>query len=217
MTDVSLTIDILVTGPLEVNTYVLRSAGRCCVVDPGSMMHDHFVRFLVDGQIDVEQIWLTHGHGDHIAGVRMLKEMFPAAIVHCPAADAEMLADPDANLSTWYDVTITAPPGDVLVQPGSSLTIGRTAWQVLDTSGHTPGGVSFYCQGEQVVLTGDSLFAGGIGKTEIPQGDLGRLLANIHANLLALPDETRILPGHGPESTIGRERRGNFFLRLPGR
>ncbi len=211
----ALTIDTFVTGPLDVNTYVLASAAECCVVDPGSMMDDRFTRFLIDGRIDVAQIWLTHGHGDHIAGVGTLKKMFPAAKVHCPAADDDMLADAGKNLSSWYEISVTAPPADALIQPGDTLSLGQTAWQVLDTSGHTPGGVSFYCPTERVVLTGDALFAEGIGKTEIPGGDMDRLVANIFTELLALPDETRALPGHGPETTIGTERRTNFFLRRP--
>ena len=215
MTAMSLTIDTFVTGPLEVNTYVLRSAGACCVVDPGSMMPDRFTSFLSDEAIDVSQIWLTHGHGDHIAGAGMLKGMFPAAAVHCPAGDVDMLTDPVANLSTWYDVSITAPPPEVTIRPGDSLALGDTTWQVLDTSGHTAGGVSFHCRAEGVVLTGDALFAGGVGKTEIPGGDMDRLIGNIFSELLALPDETRALPGHGPATTIGAERRNNFFLRRP--
>ena len=215
MTAMALAIDTFVTGPLEVNTYVLRSAGECCVVDPGSMTPDRFTRFLTDEGIDVSRIWLTHGHGDHIAGVTMLKGMFPAAAVHCPAADVDMLTDPARNLSTWYDVSVTASPPDAAIRPGDALALGETTWEVLDTSGHTPGGVSFYCQADRVVLTGDALFAGGIGKTEIPGGDMDRLIANILEGLLALPDETRVLPGHGPETTIGAERRTNSFLRRP--
>lgn len=211
----ALTIDTFVTGLLEVNTYVLQSAGECCVVDPGSMTPDRFTQFLADGQIDVTQIWLTHGHGDHIAGVGALKAKFPAAAICCPAGDEQMLADADANLSTWYDISITAPPADRLCCPGDTLTLGRASWQVLDTSGHTLGGVSFYCQAEAVVLTGDALFAGGVGKTEIPNGDMDRLVANIFSQLMALPGETAVLPGHGPGSTIGAEERSNFFLRRP--
>lgn len=215
MMAMSLTIDTFVTGPLEVNTYVLRSRGKCSVVDPGSMFPDRLTHLLTDERIVVGQIWLTHGHGDHIAGVGMLKKMFPAAAVHCSAGDAEMLTDAEKNLSTWYNLRITAPPADVLIRPGDPLTVGDTTWQVLATGGHTLGGISFYCPAESVVLTGDALFAGGIGKTEIPGGDLACLLGNIHGKLMRLPDDTRVLPGHGPESTIGNERRNNSFLRIP--
>jgi hydroxyacylglutathione hydrolase len=209
----SLTIDTFITGPLEVNSYLLRSGQEACLVDPGSMMPDKLTAYLDDNDVQITQIWLTHGHGDHISGVSLIKARYPDAKLICPANDAEMLTDATANLSSWYMVEITSPPADELIEAGASLTLGETEWQVLDTSGHTPGGVSFYCAEESVVITGDALFAGSIGKTEIPNGDLPRLLGNIHEHLLSLPDETRVLPGHMDESTIGRERKGNFFLR----
>ncbi len=212
-----LNIDIFVTGPLEVNSYLLRSGDQTCLVDPGSMMPDKLTAYLDANDIQLDQIWLTHGHGDHISGISLLKGRYPDAKLICPAGDANMLADPAANLSSWYMVEITSPPADDLINPGATLTLGETEWRVLDTSGHTPGGVSYYCEAEGVVLTGDALFAGSIGKTEIPNGDLPALLGNIHEHLLTLPDDTRLLPGHMDETTIGRERKGNFFLRkAPG-
>jgi hydroxyacylglutathione hydrolase len=208
----SLKMETFVTGPLQVNTYLLQYGDSCAVIDPGSMMTDAFTRFLDKAEATIDQIWLTHGHGDHIAGVALLKQKFPDATVYCPAADADMLADPTVNLSNWYMVEITSPPADALINPGDVLTLGETSWSVLDTSGHTPGGVSFYCESENTVFTGDALFASSIGKTEIPTGDIGRLLGNIHDHLLTLPDETRVLPGHATSTTIGRERAVNAFL-----
>ena len=92
------------------------------------------------------------------------------------------------------------------------LACGRSRWDVLDTAGHTPGGVSYYCKEAGAVLSGDALFASGIGRTDIPGADTARLVGNIRSALLSLPDETRVLPGHGPATTIGTERRMNPFL-----
>ena len=209
----SLKIDTFVTGPLEVNTYVLRSAGAVAVVDPGSMGEDRLIAFLTAENLDVSQIWLTHGHGDHISGVGLVKSRYPEARLFCPTGDIPMLSDATKNLSSWYMVEITSPPADVVLEPGHTLTLGYTEWAVLDTSGHTAGGMSFYCAAESVVLTGDALFASSIGKTEIPGGDMERLLRNIHEHLMALPDETRVLPGHMDATTIGQERNRNAFLR----
>jgi glyoxylase-like metal-dependent hydrolase (beta-lactamase superfamily II) len=158
---------------------------------------------------------LTHGHGDHIGGVAQLKSLFGEARLCCPLADAEMLGDAALNLSAGFGIHVVAPRPDELVEPGRELSCGDSAWRVLDTSGHTPGGVSYYCAEAAAVLTGDALFAGGIGRTDIPYASETRLLANIRSNLLTLPDETRVLPGHGPPSTIGAERRGNPFLQGP--
>jgi hydroxyacylglutathione hydrolase len=212
----SLQMDTFITGPLEVNTTVLQNGGQVAVIDPGSMTPDRFTQFLDAGDLTVDQIWLTHGHGDHISGVSLLKQQYPDARIYCPSADQTMLADPTMNLSSWYMVEITSPPADVLLTPGDELTLGDTRWMVLDTAGHTPGGVSFYCAAESVVFTGDALFASSIGKTEIPGGDMAQLIGNIRDNLLSLPDDTRAFPGHGRATTIARERTSNPFLRADG-
>ena len=141
-----------------------------------------------------------------------LKKRYPSAPAICSEADAPMLTDPQANLSAPFGMAIVVAPADELIRPGSKLTLGCTEWDVLDTSGHTPGGVSFYCPGESVVLTGDALFAGGIGRTDIPGASARQLLENIRRNLLSLPGRTRVLPGHGPETTIRRELETNSFL-----
>jgi glyoxylase-like metal-dependent hydrolase (beta-lactamase superfamily II) len=143
----------------------------------------------------------------------MVKQHYPDVEVLCPASDADMLPDPQANLSAQFGMAMTAPAADRLIQPGETLEIGPFSWKVLDTSGHTPGGVSYYCPQAETVLTGDALFAGSIGRSDIPQADGERLLKNIHAHLLSLPENTRVLPGHGPASTIGLERKNNPFLR----
>ena len=123
-----------------------------------------------------------------------------------------MLGDPDKNLSTPFGVPMTGPPADELLQPGGELTLGHTVWTVLDTSGHTPGGVSYYCPMEKLVIVGDALFAGSIGRTDIPGADHRQLIDNIQRNLMTLPDDTRAIPGHGPETVIGLERATNPFL-----
>ena len=207
----ALTIDTLVLGPLETNCYVLRSEGDCWVVDPG-MMPQALLKFLDDQKASPTRILLTHGHADHIAGVDEVTGAFPDAIVCCPAADAHMFSDADANMSRPFGLTLTAEPADELVGPGQLLLLGTSEWNILDTSGHTPGGVSYYCRSEAVVLTGDALFAGSIGRTDIPGASSSRLLRNIETELLCLPEHTRVLAGHGPETTVGAEKQGNPFF-----
>jgi len=206
-------IDCLPLGPLETNCYILHGGGNeCWLVDPG--MHPQpLLEYLYERGLSPSRILLTHGHGDHIAGIAEVKQAYPQAVLCCPAGDEMMLADAQANMSAPFGLAVTAPPAEMLLKPTQLLQLNESAWQVLDTSGHTPGGVSFYCETAKAVLTGDALFAGSIGRTDIPGANLGRLVKNIRLHLLSLPEETRLLPGHGPESTIGTERRTNPFLR----
>lgn len=204
-------LNAFVTGPLQVNTYVFGDGGHCVVVDPSGLTRD--LQAAIDN-LDGEDvaIWLTHGHGDHIGAVNTLRAHRPNCSLHCPAADAVMLTDAIANLSGLMGQPILADTPDHLISDGDVLTVGRTQWLAMDTSGHTPGGLSYYCESAAIVLTGDALFAGGIGRTDIPGGSTEQLLTNIRDRLLSLPDETQVLPGHGPATTIGRERASNPFL-----
>lgn len=210
-----LAVRCLVLGELMTNCYVLSDESRpsaCWVVDPG-LSPQPLLDYLSRNDLRVERIVLTHGHGDHIAGVAAVKEAFPAAALTAPSREVGLLSDPVRNLSLPFGFRITAPQPDEVVSPGQELALGRLAWRALDTAGHTPGGLSYYCQAGGVVLTGDALFAGSIGRTDIPGASESKLLRNIRDSLLTLPDDTRVLPGHGPVSTIGEERRTNPFLR----
>ena len=199
-------------GPLDTNAYLLVSGPDCWVVDPG-WGAGPLLQAIAEADRSVVQIWLTHGHGDHIGGVGAVREAHPDAKILCPADDAAMLPDPALNMSLVLGVRITSPGADVRIRPGQEIAIGQSEWRVLDTSGHTPGGVSFYCESARVVLTGDALFRGSIGRTDIPNADPDRLAENIRQHLYSLPPETRVLPGHGPETTIGQEMKTNPFVR----
>ncbi|MFP4054635.1 MAG: MBL fold metallo-hydrolase [Phycisphaerae bacterium] len=208
----ALSIDVIPCGPTQTNSYVLRDdQGRCAVVDPG-LEPAPLLAFLNEHDLSPEAVLVTHGHADHIAGVGEVVQAHRSAQIVCPAADADMLQDPQRNMSLLFGLRIVSPAAGLLVNPGDRVSAAGVEWEVLDTSGHTPGGVSYYAADEEVAIVGDALFQRSIGRTDLPRADGPTLLANIRANLLNLPDDTRVLPGHGPQTTIGAERSGNPFL-----
>lgn len=200
-------------GPFQTNCVILSCGqeGDCWVVDPG-MQPEPAIGYVQGDELAPSRILLTHGHCDHIFGSGQFKEAFPDVVICCPEKDADMLGDPDTNLSAPFGAPMTIQPADELIQPGQELILGQTVWTVLDTSGHTPGGVSYYCPREKIVIVGDALFAGSIGRTDIPGANHGQLIDNIRRSLLTLGDDTRVIPGHGPETVIGIERAANPFL-----
>ncbi len=205
------TIDVLPLGPLETNAYVLRAGDEACIVDPGGPARP-LLDWLARGHVTPSQVWLTHAHYDHIAGLAELKDAFPEITVFCPRREVDWPQTPEKNMSAGFGLPMTAPAPDEAIEPGQTLALGPSQWQVLDTAGHTPGGVSFYCKAIGAVLTGDALFAGSIGRTDLPDADHRTLAANIQSQLLSLPEETAVWPGHGPATTIGREAAHNPFL-----
>jgi len=184
------------------------------VIDPSFSPHvNRLIDYAREHRVQVEKIIVTHGHGDHIAGIDAVQSAFPDAALLIAAEDEPMLRDPELNLSAPFgvDVRVMSRVAEHL-QPGMELQLGPTKWQVLDTSGHSPGGRSLYCGEAGVVIVGDALFAGSIGRTDFPGSDHRRLLSNIRTHLLTLPGDTIVHCGHGPTTTIENERKSNPFL-----
>jgi len=207
-------IDCLVLGEYETNCYVLRSsdaAKDCLVVDPG-LGSEELIAFLLEQHITPAAAVLTHGHIDHIAGLAALRRSFPHIKVFIHALDAEMLGKPVANLSGLMGRAFTAEPADILLKDGDWIERAGLKLTVLHTPGHSPGGVCLYSSEEDVVFTDDALFAESIGRTDFPGGSMSRLVRSIKEKLWVLPDETVVYPGHGPSTTIGREKAHNPFL-----
>jgi glyoxylase-like metal-dependent hydrolase (beta-lactamase superfamily II) len=201
----------LVVGPIAANCYLLGcpQTGEGAVIDPGDEA-ERILQAARGAGLQIRYIINTHGHIDHIGANHALKVATGASIlIH--SADAPMLVEPGKNLSAWVGSRIKSPPADTLLQEGDSISIGKTIkLTVIHTPGHTPGGICL--KGEGLIFTGDTLFAGSIGRTDFPGGSHQQLLHAIKEKLFTLDDNLKVYPGHGPASSIGTERVENPFF-----
>ncbi|MBU0637743.1 MAG: MBL fold metallo-hydrolase [Planctomycetes bacterium] len=210
-------VEIFNDAMFQENGLLLWCAGEpdCWIVDPGfPPQADQMAAAIAQRQLALRAILVTHCHTDHIAGIGPLRERLPDVPIVASRAEKDMLGDAEANLSAQMGFPIVLPDADQLLEPGDALALGSLAWIVLDVAGHSPGGLAFYCPEVGVVITGDALFAGSIGRYDFPTSSRERLIANIRDNLLTLPPETVTYSGHGPTSTIGHERHHNMVLRM---
>jgi len=198
-------------GGYQTNCYTVQSGEHLWVVDAG-FEPEPLLQLIGETGLTPEAIVLTHAHSDHIAGIRQVLESYPDVPIWIATEEERWLADPELNLSAYLGLGVTAPPASRLLNDGDELTLGQTTWRVLHTPGHSPGGLTFVCDEHGVAIAGDALFANSIGRTDFPGSSHEQLVESIRTKLYALPDETRVLPGHGPETTIGREKRSNPFV-----
>lgn len=192
----------------------INGQSECWVIDPGlAPASDDMLIFLSEKALSPQALILTHAHADHIAGVPLLLERFADLPVYLAEIEWPFLADPAQNLSAMGGMDLRVSVGNLLdLAPGMTLELGRTRWQVFDTSGHSPGGRTLYCDAQSIAVVGDALFAGSIGRVDFPHSDGARLLANIREQLFTLPGQTRICSGHGPDTTVEVERTTNPFF-----
>lgn len=203
-------IERLVVGPLQVNCYVVYDdrTRDAIVIDPGDDGRD-ILDLVRQRDLAVRYVVNTHAHFDHVGANKVLKDATGAELlIH--EADDKLLGGTASQARMFGMTAPSSPKADRYVKHGDVLRIGNLSLTVLHTPGHSLGGISLV--GEGVVFTGDSLFAGSIGRTDFPGGDLMTLITAIKQNLMTLPDDTVVLSGHGPQSTIGEERRENPFL-----
>ena len=197
------------------NTYILHRDGRddCVVVDPG-MDWGKIVDHLEQGGLTPAAILVTHGHADHIAGNAALKQRWPDCRIVVGVADAPKLTDPVLNLSAGYGFSLVSPPADVTVRDGKVFAAAGIDFHVLAIPGHSAGHVVYLLRDEEpmLALVGDVIFYGGIGRCDFPDGDFDLLIRGIRQRLLTLPDDTKLLPGHGPATTVARERAANPYV-----
>jgi hydroxyacylglutathione hydrolase len=200
----------LPNGVFVENTYLVidEQTGQGAVVDPGEDT-DMIAVALRDAGVTIAAIWLTHAHLDHLLGVSRIREETGAPVYLHPADRPLYDAVPQQGAAFGIPAAPLAPP-DRAFSHGDTLRVGDLSFEVRHVPGHSPGHVALV--GHGAVFAGDVLFQGSVGRTDLPGGDYDTLLASIRRELLALPDSTIVYAGHGPQTTIGAERRTNPFL-----
>jgi glyoxylase-like metal-dependent hydrolase (beta-lactamase superfamily II) len=204
----------VIVGFLEVCCYIVgcEKMRHCVLIDPAGD-EERVLAMVNDLDLEIKAIVNTHGHPDHTCGNKKIADMTGAKILMHPLDDAYFSSPAGAAMARQFGLA-PSPPADEHIQDGERIEIGETGLNVIHTPGHTPGGVCLY--GENNLFTGDTLFVGAVGRTDLPGGSLDTLLQSIKNKILALPDETIIWPGHDygetPTSTVSRERRKNPYI-----
>ncbi|MFA5794288.1 MAG: MBL fold metallo-hydrolase [Candidatus Brocadiia bacterium] len=214
-------ITLLTVGPIQACCYIVTGKdaknNQALVIDPGGDGPEIISR-LKKRNLDPVYLINTHGHIDHIGANQEIKRAFPDIVICVHQDDARMLTSAAANLSPELGFQFTSPAADKLLKEGDTLSInnGSLSLKVIHLPGHTRGGIGLLYQpsdkSKPILFTGDTLFAGGVGRTDFPGGSMKQLLDNIKSKILTLPDDTIIYPGHGPASTVGDEKMHNQFL-----
>ena len=194
----------ITVGMLDVNCFLVPAAsGKLYIIDPGTdaaKITDEIRKF----EFDEAEILLTHAHVDHIGAISELMLNFGIKKIRLHSQDNELYFSPENHLLPYV------PPVTGLPQPINEFD--SDDYEVIPTPGHTPGGVCYYFRNFPVMFTGDTIFAGSIGRTDFPGGNLDTLLKSIRDRIMTMPDDLVLLPGHGPETTVGTERKHNPFL-----
>jgi len=208
-----LNIIILILGPVQTNTYLIADTEtkETAVIDP-AWDGCRIVNEAKQRGWQIDQIWVTHAHFDHIGGVKDVSSSSnpPVAVaIHPDELELWRKGGGAAFFGFHLDY---GPEPDIALQHGQGLTLGNYRFEVRHVPGHTRGHTAFYCLQEGILFCGDLIFLMAVGRTDLPGGDYDTLIQSIHTQIFSLPDETRLLPGHGPETTVGFEKVNNPFL-----
>lgn len=210
-----LKIKSFIFSPIQENTYILyQPSGKCMIVDPGCYYdaeRDELSAFITRERLQPVLLVNTHCHLDHVFGNKFVAETYDLKLCLHPLEKPLLEMAPASGL--MYNLPFDGYNGEyIFLKEGEKLTLENDEFDVLFTPGHSPGSLSFYQQSNGFVISGDALFSGSIGRTDLPGGNHHTLIESIRSQLLALPDDTIVYSGHGPETTIGREKRMNPFL-----
>ena len=207
-------LERLVVGMLQTNCYLLADphTHQAAVIDPGGEV-DRILARIAHHKLEVVSILNTHGHFDHVLDAWSLQGKVGGQIA-LHRDDQPILKDRSVGLMAVLTSLKRSPKGPVdrWLRDGDQVQVGRMCLEVLETPGHTPGHISYYLSEADLIFVGDTLFAGSIGRTDFPGGSYDQLIRSVRTKIFPLSDSTKVYPGHGPETTVGREKRTNPFF-----
>jgi glyoxylase-like metal-dependent hydrolase (beta-lactamase superfamily II) len=200
-----LTVVPVPSGPVSTNAYLIicNETNNAAVVDPSAGSFVHIARLIKKHKSTLTHLLFTHSHWDHIADAsQFVQEFHPEVVIH--SEDSQNLITPGSDrVPCWISISGIKPTH--LISDGDTIAVGQSHWHVIHTPGHTPGGVCYHCEEEMLLISGDTIFKGTIGRLDLPTGEPDRMWKSLE-KLSKLPPETVVFPGHGPKTTIGREK-----------
>jgi hydroxyacylglutathione hydrolase len=203
-------------NPFQENTYlIIDKSGDCAIIDPGCYTRDEqteIKEYISKNQLNPKLLLNTHCHIDHVLGNYFISDTYQLTL-QMHRGELPVLKAVETYAESMGIIYKTSPDPGIFLEPGDIVTLGETKLQVLFTPGHSPASICFYNQAEGYIIGGDVLFLDSIGRYDLPGGNLDTLLQSIKEQFFTLPDETLVYPGHGPRTTIGREKKYNPFLR----
>jgi hydroxyacylglutathione hydrolase len=209
-------IQVFALGGFQTNCMVVTdgepSAGKPCLIVDCGYEPEELITFIEEHKLKAERVLLTHAHADHIAGLHELQSRLGPVHISMHQAEETWMNDPMLNLSAALGLNVTAPTPSAFLSEGDQVAIGSVVFEVRETPGHSPGGISFIHAASGIALVGDSLFNGSIGRTDFPGSSFETLASSIRGKLYTLDPQTRVYPGHGPTTTIGHEMVANPFV-----
>ena len=212
-----LKIESFVVNPVQAHCFVVSDdSGEAVIIDNGRCYAEEYKaleRYVQTESLHVIEQWLTHAHFDHMLGVGEAYQRYGAGVrFHQP--DSYLYKDPGGQMRMLFGSEFPCRPAPVIggFSEEEELVLGHHSFRVIFTPGHTPGGVCFYCEEEKILFSGDSLFANSIGRTDLPGGDFQLLSQSLREKLMVLPEDVIVFPGHGPYTSIGKEKESNPYL-----
>ena len=210
----SFIIQPFIVGALFTNCYIVACTNtkKAAIIDPGTLESHEIIEFIKKENLDIAYIINTHGHADHTAGNTFIKKAFPDSKLLIHPTDNKMLRDPLRNLSQFYGHTIVSPMADRLINEDDIIEVGDLKLKVIHTPGHTQGSISLVMN-ESHIFSGDTLFAQSIGRTDLPGGYYPDIISSVKNKLFNYADSCNVYPGHGENTTIGREKQSNPYVK----